>query len=113
MCMPGTPTEHCCGPDSCPGCNRTGRCTPAAASRGDPRQQFGVRERLEGYLLQKEQDLLQDPLLAQWKRRVGRLMDPNRPHAPAPPNKRAKRSGAAAAARGRGRGAVGARRAAG
>ena len=34
-----TPTEHCCGADSCAHCNRTGRCTPADASRGDPREQ--------------------------------------------------------------------------
>ena len=34
-----TPTEYCCGADSCAHCNRTGRCTPADASRGDPREQ--------------------------------------------------------------------------
>jgi hypothetical protein len=34
-----TPIEHCCGTDSCAHCNRTGRCTPADASRGDPREQ--------------------------------------------------------------------------
>ena len=114
---PGTPTEHCCGPDSCASCNRTGRCTPADASRGDPHLQFGRRERLEGYLMQKERDLLQDPVLAQWKRRVGRMMDPNRARAPLAPMKRAKRGGggAPAAAKGRGRaagrgGAVGMRR---
>ena len=50
-----TPTEHCCGPDmdACAHCNRTGRCTPADASRGDPREQFGRRERLETYLMRK------------------------------------------------------------
>lgn len=118
-----TPIEHCCGTDSCAHCNRTGRCTPADASRGDPREQFGRRERLESYLQQKERDLIKDPLLAQWKRRVGRLTDPALPGpararaAPgAAPPRRAKGrgGGAATVAKGRGRGAVGGlRRAAG
>ena len=119
-----TPIEHCCGTDSCAHCNRTGRCTPADASRGDPREQFGRRERLESYLQQKERDLIKDPLLAQWKRRVGRLTDPALPGpararaAPgaAPPRRASKGrgGGAATVAKGRGRGAVGGlRRAAG
>jgi len=118
-----TPIEHCCGTDSCAHCNRTGRCTPADASRGDPREQvrlvltlltlltklsiltictiltlseqFGRRERLESYLQQKESDLMKDPLLAHWKGRVGRLTDPARPRAApgAAPPRRAKRGG--------------------
>ena len=77
------------------------------------REQFGRRERLEAYLLQKERDLMKDPTLARWKKRVGRLTDgalPARPRAAggAAPQRRAKRGGGAATvARGRGRGAVG------
>ena len=77
------------------------------------REQFGRRERLEAYLLQKERDLMKDPTLARWKKRVGRLTDgalPARPLAAggAAPQRRAKRGGGAATvARGRGRGAVG------
>ena len=71
------------------------------------REQFGRRERLEAYLLQKERDLMKEPTLARWKKRVGRLADgalPARPRAAAG----AKRGGGAATvARGRGRGAVG------
>ena len=51
---------------------------------------------------------MQDPLLAQWKQRVGRLTDPDRPRAyGAAPPRRAKRGGAATVAKGRGRGVVG------
>ena len=79
------------------------------------REQFGRRERLEAYLLQKERDLMKDPTLARWKKRVGRLTDgalPARPRAAAGAKRgggrAAKRGGGAATvARGRGRGAVG------
>ena len=73
------------------------------------REQFGRRERLEAYLLQKERDLMKDPTLARWRKRVGRLADGALPARPrAPPQRRAKRGGGAATvARGRGRGAVG------
>jgi hypothetical protein len=64
-------------------------------------EQFGRRERLEAYLLQKERDLMKDPTLARWKGRVGRLTGGALP-------RRAKRGGGAVTdARGRGRGAVG------
>ena len=79
------------------------------------REQFGRRERLEAYLLQKERDLMKEPTLARWKKRVGRLADgalPARPRAAAGAKRgggrAAKRGGGAATvARGRGRGAVG------
>ena len=51
---------------------------------------------------------MQEPVLAQWKRRVGRLTDPDRPRAA--PLRRAKRGGAVTVAKSRGRGVVGIRR---
>ena len=65
-----TPIEHCCA-DSCPTCNRTGRCVSRAVFAGDPLLSApSRREDLEAYLGQK--DRLLPPELKKWRALVGR-----------------------------------------